>query len=124
FQAEIKTEQGVDLTSEKFDQHRALISSASDYQTSQLLGSNMREAGIEAFLYYSARDPQQGKNIGLFTPNAFAEKSPLTKSWQTWQCNATDNTVEFIRQSVSKRKIITYNIKDFLVNGSLPQPAH
>ena len=38
------------------------------YDATQALGSAMREAGIDAFEYVSARDPLQGVNVALFTP--------------------------------------------------------
>ena len=46
------------------------------YTATQALGTAMRELGIEAFEYRSARDPDGGIDVALFTPVALASRSP------------------------------------------------
>jgi len=48
--------------------HRAAISSPESYAASQALGRDLRDAGVELFLYASARDAEAGLNVGAFTP--------------------------------------------------------
>ena len=57
FQVRISTKKGADLTRAPFDTFVERISSPSSYRDSQPLGAAMREAGIAAFRFSSARDP-------------------------------------------------------------------
>ena len=53
----------------------------------------LREAGIEAFEYLSARDPAQGINVALFHAGAFSGHQPL---WQeAWLCQTRAHGVSF-----------------------------
>lgn len=49
-----------------FSIHRDLLSHPTSYAVSQVFGTRMRQADIELFTYFSARDPE-GVNVGLFT---------------------------------------------------------
>jgi len=109
FQAAVKTEYGVDLTSQPFDKFRSAISSPAHYDASQQLGTEMRSAGLQAIQYYSARDPQGGVNVGLFNIRAFEKKQPISQSWQTWQCTATRDFVEFSRITSSGRSVVHFD---------------
>ena len=76
FAAKVRTREGVDLTAPPFARYRGRISSPTDYQVSQQLGSEMRSAGVAAFRFFSARW-SDGTNIGVFTPDAFASARPI-----------------------------------------------
>src|SRR5215208_6244902 len=71
FAASVRTGRGIDLASEPFESYRSKISSPSSYDASQQLGTDMRDAKVEAFRYVSARDAEGGVNIGVFVPSAF-----------------------------------------------------
>lgn len=120
FTAPIDTRAGVDLTAGAFAAHAAEISSPVDYRASQLLGREMRAAGVEAFLYGSARDPG-GTGCGVFTPRAFAARRPAPP--QTWLCVATRDAVELTRRDVFRHQTLRYPRERFLVDGRLPAPA-
>lgn len=123
FSANVRTSQGVDLTLHPFSEFSVHISSPLSYQVSQKLGVAMRQANVEAFCYQSARDPGKGTNVGLFTPKAIATKEPNVNSFQTWQCLANDNIVEFSRLSAIHAEPVIFPIETFLVNDELPFPA-
>lgn len=95
----LKTKKGLFLHKMPFTEFRHLISSPDNYSASQNLGAVMREAGVEAFSYFSARSNRDGINIALFTPNAFAQDFP-NPDMQSWKCIASKNSVEFIREGV------------------------
>lgn len=121
FRSHVRTRRGVDLTRPPFDAYLERISSPVAYEESQALGSAMREAGVAAFRYRSARDPEGGVSVGLFTPRAFAARSPDTPI--TWLCLANRERIEFLRKDALARTSFVFERPSFLVGGRLPQPA-
>lgn len=121
FRVPVRTRRGVDLTRSPFDAFAESISSPSRYEESQALGAAMREAGVEAFRYRSARDPLGGANVALFTPRAFAARRPETP--ETWVGSATRALVEFQRKDFFDRTVVAFERGIFLVGGRLPAPA-
>ena len=121
FSARVDTVSGVDLQAPAFDEHVAAISSPVSYGSSQPLGADMRAAGVEAFLYRSARDRRGGTCAGVFTPRAFARPVPSTP--QTWHCVATREAVEVSKHDFFARQVHQFPREDFLVDGELPAPA-
>jgi hypothetical protein len=121
FRARVRSERGVDLTQEPFAAHEAEFSSPVSYAASQVLGREMRAAGVEAFRYRSARDVGGGTNVGLFTPRAFASRRP--DSPQTWYCVATRSVVELSRRDLLERGAYRFPLEELEVDGVLPTPA-
>jgi len=121
FRVMFRTRSGIDLTRPPFDAFLVRISSPSAYDDSQRLGHEMREAGVEAFLYRSARDRQGGIQVALFTPRAFASRRPSTP--QTWHCAATRDRVELQRKDALDRAVFLFPRTDFEVRGRVPRPA-
>lgn len=123
FRAGVTTARGVDLTLPPFDAHRDRICSRTAYADSQRLGSEMRADGVEAFRYPSARCPRRAAAIGLFTPAAFASRSPMRPA-QNWFCTVTARgEVEYRRQGVGAAQRVSFPPATFLVGGKLPHPA-
>lgn len=123
FSTLVNTDHGLRLTAMPFDNFTNIISSPISYNASQELGSHMRQHGVEAFCYYSARDPGKGVNIGLFSPKAFQRKSPSPNSMQTWRCVATKQEVEFVQVSVVQNARFNFPLATFLIDEVLPFPA-
>lgn len=121
YQAKVKTLQGVYLNQPLFNEYTALISCKDNYQHSQKLGSKLRDAGVQAFTYYSARAHDETINIGVFNPAAFAQKSPVIDSQQTWACYTQPGQIEFTRTSLlEKSQSLVFNQDNFMVNGIFP----
>jgi hypothetical protein len=120
FHAPLRTSRGVDLSRGPFERHRAVIASPSRYGATQELGREMREDGVHAFRYPSARDARGGTNLALFTP-AFAARRPAAP--ETWHCVATRERVELTKKDVFEKRSLVYPREDFLVRGRLPSPA-
>lgn len=95
------------------------LTDPSRYEVTQKLGSAMRGAGIQVFEYISARDPEKGLNVALFTPAALVSKQPLHQ--QQWLCETTTKGVSFSRARENELHI--FPLERFLVDGELPQPA-
>ncbi|HEX6853327.1 MAG TPA: RES family NAD+ phosphorylase [Candidatus Polarisedimenticolaceae bacterium] len=120
FSVPYRTRKGVDLTRAPFDAHRAAIASKGDYRASQALGAAMRAAGVEAFRFPSARDPEGGTGFAAFSPSAFAAGPSETR---TWWCRASREGVLFLRKDAFSRESLTFSRSSFLQSGRLPQPA-
>ncbi|MBY0545537.1 MAG: RES family NAD+ phosphorylase [Gammaproteobacteria bacterium] len=101
FSVDINTSSGLDLTKTPFLQYKDKISSPTHYDESQNLGKVMRQKGVHAFYYFSARDSEKGVNIGVFLPEAFAKMEPNSNQ-QTWQCFCTSEKVEFSSSNILK----------------------
>jgi hypothetical protein len=117
----VQTPRGVDLTATAFARFRQSLASKTSYSATQPLGASMREAGVEAFRYRSARDVAGGVNVGVFNPRAFASRRP--RGLQTWRSVATPSVVELSRRDYFDRGAFHFQRAEFLVDGMLPHPA-
>lgn len=79
----------------------------------------MRAADVEVFEYASAREPEQGTCVGLFTASAFKTKQP--KNMSQWLCETTADEVLF--KSAATNTITRFKLESFLVDNTLPMPA-
>lgn len=119
FEARFQVERGVSLQTPPFDAYPALLDRR-DYRATQALGAAMRAAGVEAFEYRSARCPQQGLNIALFTPDAFTERRP--RNLTPWFCETTADYVAYKHAQAPDQPRL-FRREAFLVDGVIPQPA-
>jgi len=98
FRTRIKTDKGIDLSAAPFDTYREQLSSKDSWRHSQSTGTDMRDAGVTAFVFYSARHNEQAKNVASFTPSVFCSKdNQYIHNLQNWQCIANREAVEFVR---------------------------
>jgi len=121
FTAKVVSERGVDLREPPFSDFEAEISSPVRYDRSQQLGLEMRQGGVEIFRYRSARDPERGTNLGIFTPRVLAERRPSEPD--TWYCVTTTEVVELSRRTVFERESFRFSRGIFEIDGQLPAPA-
>jgi hypothetical protein len=119
FSVRFRTARGVRLERPPFSAHRALLTSAVDYAATQALGSAMREDGIEAFTFMSARDPERGTNTALFVPSALADKAPRAQT--PWTCETGAERVTWRERGA--HVVVGFATEVFLVEGALPAPA-
>lgn len=118
FAAEYAVDRGLCLHKKPFTKFTQQISSPKDYVSSQALGQQMREAGIQAFAYFSARDPKQGINIGLFSPQSFTNPNPLWQ--QQWLCEVRQVQVSFYNKQAGT---FNFALDQFAIEGELPTPS-
>lgn len=122
FSAEISASAGVDLTAPPFGAFAEQLASKVSYAWSQPMGTAMRAAGVEAFVFRSARDPSAGDNIGVFEPSAFASRVPTSS--QAWLCSVSPQAVEVQRRDpLAPREVHRFERRDFEVEGALPYPG-
>ena len=121
FRAGIATGRGIDLTRSPFDRFRPALISKTSYRATQPLGAAMREAGVEAFRFESARDVERGANVAILAPGAFVSRRP--HGLETWRCVATRELVEITKRDYFRRDRHHFPRADFLVRGMLPSPG-
>ena len=121
FRARVRTSRGVDLTAPPFEAHRPTLASPVSYDATQALGDAMTAAGVEAFVYPSARDPGRGAAVGVLDPGAFGRSQPAELG--AWHCTATRRRVEVASRGWFARELHAFERDTFLVDGALPVPA-
>lgn len=111
----IKTKQGIDLTELLFSKYQDDISSKTSYSASQLLGSDMRENHIDAFIFYSARTQQPEKNIGIYSMDVFHQKKGrYSYHQQTWKCVSSTEDVQIARtDGFGKHEVVSHTNRYF-----------
>ena len=93
FRARYRTQSGLRLQQPPFNLHSAELRDPAHYSATQRLGEHLREAGIEVFEYESARDPEDGINVALFTPRTLVSRRPQVK--EAWLCETSASLVRF-----------------------------
>jgi len=124
FRVGLMTGRGLDLTAEAFQRQQTALASADAYAAAQTTGTRMRAAGVEAFTYRSARDPDGGDAVGVFSPAAFASKTPDFKRFQTWKMTSDQRQVTF-EHAVPGRapRRFTFHAERFEIGGAFPDPV-
>lgn len=118
FGVSYETPKGIQLHKQPFDRFESELTRPDEYVATQILGAHMRDSDVQAFEYRSARDTEQGLNVALYTPNAFASKSP---EWQqAWICETRAGMVSFYNKESGP---FGFAREQFLVDGQLPIPA-
>lgn len=114
YQASLRTSRSIDLTAMPFNRYRDKISNPLSYEDSQILGSAMRGANTQAFIFYSARTKNEAQNIGVFTAEIFIKnKGEYIQNQQNWICLGTRNRVEFRRFDILKKERLAFGSEDF-----------
>lgn len=119
FGARYATAEGLRLHAPPCALYQDTLAHPSDYSSTQRFGSAMRAAGIEAFEYVSARDPERGLNVALLHPSALDGRAPLWQ--QSW---IGETTAELVRLSCADPfPVHSFPLEAFLHEGRLPMPA-
>ncbi|MCX7091085.1 MAG: RES family NAD+ phosphorylase [Legionellales bacterium] len=110
FQSVLTTQRGIDLTKPPFKKNTEQISHKQSYAYSQALGTAMRAADIEAFIYFSARTQKTRKNIAAFMPAVFQKKNnQYIHHQQNWICIANQHRIEFTRLGILERERLIFS---------------
>ncbi len=120
FKVSVDTDSGIALEKKPFQKFTDIISNPANYSISQQLGSDMRESGVAAFTYLSARDQEQGINSGIFTMNAIKSKKPY--GLHEWLCSTEASNVAIVSK-LNKTTRYIFKLEEFLIDSKLPQPA-
>ena len=113
------TSNGLKLQDAPLTSYEKSLSSPIEYSVTQKLGTDMRDAGIEAFEYISARDLDRGINVALFTPDALGANTPTYQ--EPWLCQTSGDAVSFY--SKTDGRLYEYVVDNYVVDGVFPEPA-
>ncbi|MEM9152186.1 MAG: RES family NAD+ phosphorylase [Cyanobacteria bacterium P01_F01_bin.3] len=91
FEVSIDSGLTVDLRTDRVNMSQ--LTHPESYEYTQGIGSRLRQAGTHVLLFTSARDPQGGSNIALYSAEAFAEALP--RSQELWQSQVDSQRVVF-----------------------------
>ena len=118
FGIKYSTKHGIKLQNHPFSDYENYLLNLSDYSATQILASELRDFGVNAIEYRSARDIDHGINVALFHPSALACIKPLYQ--EQWLCDTNGINVTF---NSAAGNIYQFPIETFLLNGDLPNPA-
>lgn len=117
FEANYRSERGIDLSREPFDEHEPVLRHKRNYGPCQVLGTELRARGVEAISYLSARASGRAMNIALTSPEALRSKKHR---------NPRNGICETRSEGVSFRlgdELHQLARSEFLYQGELPVPA-
>ncbi|NGP53731.1 RES family NAD+ phosphorylase [Thioalkalivibrio sp. XN8] len=120
FKAGYATRRGIRLQAPPFAVSERVLRDPADYRATQALGAAMRVAGVEAFEYLSARDPERGINVGVMDPAALSPRDRILGR-EEWTCCTGAARVVFI--SIAGGVTREFPRELFLEDGELPSPA-
>jgi hypothetical protein len=83
----------IDLTAPEFADNSAWVDRV-NYGPCQDLADLARQGGIQAIRYRSVRDPKEGCNVALLSPEAFTEKKP--NKYQTWRIFVREHLIQAV----------------------------
>lgn len=108
FAAAVETEKSIDLTLAPLDRDASSWLHPTDYVACQVLADAAREAGVEAILYRSVRDPQAGRNLALLTARGFAANAPVER--QTWRIRLGEKAVQVLCEF--PRRLVGFSVAE------------
>lgn len=109
FSVQIETRRSIDLTRSPFSAKSSVWMDPNNYDACQELADLAREKGIQAIRYRSVRDPQQGMNIALFSPQAVSSREPIAT--QTWKIFLSNDAAQVFREMT--RKSLEFKFSDW-----------
>ncbi|GAA5166792.1 RES family NAD+ phosphorylase [Viridibacterium curvum] len=102
FKAKVSTALAIDLRKPPLDAYTAQWTATRDYSATQSLARQSRDAGLQAIIYRSVRDPQPAWCVALLTPLAFAARKPEGAT-QSWWLRTTRSEILWRRDAQSFR---------------------
>lgn len=117
FEANYQTDKGMDLSRPPFARHKAVLRHKSRYLPCQLLGTELRERGIGAITYLSARADGDEINVALFSPAAL--RSRKHRNPRHGICESRSAQVSFRLGD----DLHVFDRERFLDEGRFPIPA-
>ena len=119
FKVRYASEKGILLHKKPFANYQTQLCDQKSYVVTQQLGADMRNAGVEAFQYQSARSLEALACVALFVPNVFIEDRP--SMMEPWLCDMSPSEVTF--KAISSRETYTFPLQMFECDGVFPMPA-
>ena len=115
FTADIFTSRGLQLQQPPFSLYQKQLTDKASYRHTQPLGTAMRERGIKAFEFTSARDMDGDINIALFYAQVLKGQKPT--SMNAVLCATSEAGVEFIDEN---KQVYQFATEYFKERGQFP----
>lgn len=136
FSARFRSERGVRLQSEHWQDLHLTLADPASYRESQAMGTDMRSLHVGAFQFLSARALQaglyalpyhpdngvEGVNVALFNASVFRDAAP--RSYQKLIAVTSPSQVSMsLSEPDGSKQVYEFSLDQFLIEGELPQPA-
>ena len=117
YSIKLSTANGISLSHPEFDDIRANLVRPGRWSDSQALGSLLREVGVGALWYPSARI--DGENVGVFELNVFDSKKE--SNLRAWHVHLNNDRCWF--GAADRADSYEYHFAQFAENGTIPHPS-
>jgi len=107
FRVAAATTRAIDLTLPPLNRDAGLWQHPTDYGPCQALADVARVGGLQAIRHRSVRDPGNGANLALLSPEAFRATRP--ESWETWHVFLREVSAQAVREMPRLRLEIPYS---------------
>lgn len=97
FQTRVASEAMIDLRHKPFSTNKKAWMDPADYSHCQAFARTARDAGVDAIVYASVRDPDHDTCVVLLSPTAFAARKPVAK--KDWLLTVTRKRIFWVEQS-------------------------
>lgn len=136
FTARVETNRGMQLQGPEWQEAHRDLADPQDYRYCQTVGTTMREAGVVAFQFISARAVQaglcalpfesangnEGVNVALFSPEGLQSKTPGTGR-RVIMTTDRGRVMASLQDLDGNKNVFSFQRDLFLIDGSLPRPA-
>lgn len=102
FKVGYRTTKGIDLMLEPYKRKRKQWVDPVNYEKTQALAEQARDANVTVIRYESVRDIDKSANIALLDPNSFVSNNP--KTLQTWFIYISDKEINCNRARPRKEE--------------------
>ena len=136
FTARVETGRGMRLQGSEWQEAHRDLTDPQDYRYCQAVGTAMRNAGVVAFQFISARavqthlcvlpfesaDANEGVNVALFSPEGLESKTPVA-GHRVIMTTDPGRVMASLQEPDGNKSVFCFQRDLFLINGSLPRPV-
>lgn len=136
FTTGVKTGRGMRLQGPEWQEAHRDLADPQDYRYCQAVGTAMRDSGVVAFQFISARALQtglcvlpfesanatEGVNVAVFSPEGLESKTPGA-GHRVIMTTDPGRVMASLQESDGNKRVFSFQRDLFLINGNLPRPA-
>lgn len=119
FEVKVKSASYLNLCAIQDADMQMKLRSKTDYGFTQSVGAELRALQVEAFSYFSARSPNEDKNMGVFNIDSIASHPLRQSGWEVKQ--TAESILFYCRKNTALNK--QFQKTDFLVDQKIPEPS-
>lgn len=119
FEVKVKSPSYIDLCLIQDADMQMKLRSKTDYGFTQAVGAELRVLQVDAFSYFSARSPNEDKNMGVFNIDSMVSHPLRQCGWEVKQTG--ESILFYCRDNTALNK--QFQKTAFLVNQKFPEPS-